>query len=65
MTSFYVVVPPKMEPSEVEFLAEDEVITIIPKFSESRISLLSVSDHFLQSSFVVDMYSLMPNSIRE
>ena len=46
MTSYYVVVPPKMEPSEVEFLAEDEVITIIPKFSESRISLLSVSIHF-------------------
>jgi GINS complex subunit 2 len=30
-----------MEPAEVEFLAENELITIIPKFSESRISLIA------------------------
>ena len=31
-----------MEPSEVEFLAEKELVTITPNFSESKICLISV-----------------------
>lgn len=30
-----------MEPSEVEFLAEKEIVTVIPNFSENKIALIS------------------------
>ena len=32
-----------MEPGEVEFLAEKELVTITPNFSENKITLVSVS----------------------
>lgn len=32
-----------MDPAEVEFLAEKELVTIIPNFSESKLFLISVS----------------------
>lgn len=32
-----------MEPAEVEFLAERELVTIIPNFSENKICLISVA----------------------
>jgi len=31
-----------MDPSEVEFLAEKEIITIVPNFSQDRIYLITV-----------------------
>ncbi len=31
-----------MEASEIEFLAENKTVTIIPNFSEGRISLIQV-----------------------
>lgn len=34
----------EMEPAEVEFLAEKELITIVPNFSENRLYLISVGD---------------------
>jgi len=32
-----------MEPSEVEFLAEKELISIVPNFSQDKIYLIGVS----------------------
>ena len=32
-----------MEPNEVEFIAEKELVTVVPNFSESKLSLISVS----------------------
>ena len=32
-----------MEPVEVEFLAEKQLITIVPNFSENKLCLISVS----------------------
>ena len=34
-----------MDPSEVEFFAEKELLTIIPNFSLDKIYLISVSDN--------------------
>ena len=33
-----------MEAGEVEFLAEKELVTITPNFSENKLSLISVSE---------------------
>ncbi len=32
-----------MDPAEVEFLAEKEIITIVPNFSQNKIYLIGVS----------------------
>lgn len=32
----------RMEPAEVEFLAEKELVTVVPNFSENRLYLISV-----------------------
>ena len=32
----------RMDPAEVQFLAEKELVTIVPNFSENKLSLLSV-----------------------
>lgn len=48
-----------MEPSEVEFLAENELVTIIPNFSEDKISLISVGKLFcLKKSVVLSVFVL-------
>lgn len=36
-----------MDPSEVEFLAEKETVTIIPNFSLDKIYLIGVSESFV------------------
>lgn len=36
-----------MEPNEVEFLAEKELINIVPNFSENKITLLTVEGVYL------------------
>ncbi len=35
-----------MDASEIEFLGENETVTIVPNFSEGRISLIQVSQSF-------------------
>ena len=39
----------KMEPSEVEFLAENTTVSIVTNFSENRLTLLTVSQHELKT----------------
>ena len=36
-----------MDVTEVEFLAEKELVTIVPNFSENKICLISVSSHVI------------------
>ena len=36
-----------MDPSEVEFLAEREMVKIVPNFTQDQIFLISVSKHLL------------------
>lgn len=44
-----------MEPSEIEFLAEKELITVIPNFSEHKILLISVDYCTVRSeNYLVD-----------
>lgn len=40
-----------MEAGEVEFLAEKELVTITPNFSENKITLISVSRSFQSTSY--------------
>lgn len=35
-----------MDPSEVEFLAEKEFVTVVPNFALDKIYLIGVSDRF-------------------
>lgn len=37
----------RMEPAEVEFLAEKELVTVVPNFSENKLYLISVWDLLL------------------
>jgi len=46
-----------MDPSEVEFLAEKELVTITPNFSENKICLISVCRQNSYSSVVANMMS--------
>ena len=55
----------KMDPSEVEFAAENVLVKIVPKFSENKLQLLHVSTndnlskHSLQTRrFALRVFSL-------
>lgn len=40
-----------MDPSEVEFLAEKEFVTVVPNFALDKIYLIGVSDRFCIFNF--------------
>jgi len=52
-----------MEPNEVEFLAEKEMISIVPNFSQDKIYLIGVSERKRSSPISPDHSSPNPNPI--
>ena len=46
-----------MNADEVEFLAEKQLITIIPNFSENKIYMIEVSDSSITFRFEVEIVS--------